>query len=149
MALSCASILISPFRKLSNFVISIFRASFLLSSCSRDWWHFTTMPVNQIKFLITRLGSFGPHVYYSVLKCLYIIQNANHSKCVFTLSLYEFLYILEAIAYLTIKLSTMKLIIDDDAQPFLRSWLSQVKKPLPFMATEASLFTKMCHCPVS
>jgi hypothetical protein len=37
---------------LSNFVIRIFRASFLFSSCNRDWWHFTTMPVNQIKVLI-------------------------------------------------------------------------------------------------
>jgi hypothetical protein len=104
------------------------------------------MPVNQINVSITRLGSFVPHVYsyYSVLKCLYIIQNASHSKCVFTLFLYKFPDILEARPYLT-----MKLIIDDDAQPFSRSWLSQVKKPPPFTANEASLFTKMCHCAVS
>jgi hypothetical protein len=40
---------------------------------------------------------------------------------VFTLSLYEFPDIMEARAYLTIKLSIMKLITDDDAQPFSRS----------------------------
>jgi hypothetical protein len=108
------------------------------------------MPVNQINVLITRLGDFVPHIYsyYSVLKCLYIIQNASHSNCVFTLSLYKFPDILEARPYLTIKLPVMKLMIDDDAQPFSRSWLSQVKKPPPFTANEASLFTKMCHCAV-
>jgi hypothetical protein len=43
----------------------------------------------------------------------------------------------------------MNLIMDNDAQPFSRSVSSQVEKSPPFMANEASLFTKICHWAVS